>query len=265
MLAAITVVLVVAVSMLITRVATVALTLTGLSREVARFQARSALSGAGYTTSESESIVNHPVRRRIIMTLMLVGSAGIVTVVATTAVGFAGIDNTLQLTTATGTLVVGLGLLLWAARSEAVNRALQPLIRRLLQRYTDLDVRDYAGLLRVAGDYTIWELAVAPTDWLADRELGDLRLNDEGVMVLGIQRGDGSGYVGTPSGSTCIRPDDTLILYGHADRIAELDDRRAGFAGEQAHHQAVTEQRQTAEAETDTGATPGDPRAEPAE
>ena len=244
MLAALTVVLVVAFSILITRVATVALTLTGLSREVARFQARSALSGAGFTTAESESMVNHPVRRRIVMMLMLMGSAGIVTVVATTAVGFAGIDGTFELTTTAGTLVVGLGLLWWAASSQAVDRALQPVIRRLLRRYTDIDVRDYAGLLRVAGDYTIWELAVDTHDWLADRELGELRLNDEGVMVLGIQRGDGSGYDGTPAGGTSIRAGDTLILYGHADRIVELDERRAGFVGEQAHQQAVTAQQQ---------------------
>lgn len=244
MLAAVTVVLVVAFSVLITRVATVALTLTGLSRETARFQARSALSGAGFTTSESEAVVNHPVRRRIIMGLMLTGSAGIVTVVATAAIGFAGIKSNVELTTTTLTLVVGLGLLWWASNSKAVDRALQPLIHRLLRRYTDIDVRDYAGLLRVAGDYTIWELAVAPEDWLAGRELGELRLNDEGVMVLGIQRADGSGYDGTPQGNTTIHAGDTLILYGHADRIAELDERRAGTPGEQAHHQAVTEQRQ---------------------
>ena len=59
--------LVVAISLLVTRVATVMLTATGLSREVARFQARSAFTGAGYTTTESESVVNHPVRRRIVM------------------------------------------------------------------------------------------------------------------------------------------------------------------------------------------------------
>lgn len=39
-------------SLLVTRIATVALTHTGLSREVARFQARSAFSGVGFTTSE---------------------------------------------------------------------------------------------------------------------------------------------------------------------------------------------------------------------
>ncbi len=75
-------------SMLITRVAALALMFTGLSREAAKFQARSAFTGVGYTTHESEGIVNHPVRRRIIMLLMLVGNIGVATVVATMMVSF---------------------------------------------------------------------------------------------------------------------------------------------------------------------------------
>lgn len=255
MFAAMTVVLVVAVSVLITRVATIALTLTGLSRETARFQARSALSGAGYTTSESEDIVNHPVRRRIIMMLMLTGSAGIVTVVATMAVSFAGVTSGLQLTAQTLTLVVGLGLLWWAASSKAVDRALQPLIHRALRRYADIDTRDYARLLHVAGEYTIWELKVDPEDWLAGRELGELRLNDEGVLVLGIQRAGGAGFDGNPQGHTTVHAGDVMIIYGHADRLADLDERRAGTTGEQAHQQAVTEQ-QLAERTGSDGTAP---------
>lgn len=71
MVAIATVLVVILVSLLITRVATVALTLTALSREAARFQARSALSGTGFTTSKAESVVNHPVRRRIVAMLMI--------------------------------------------------------------------------------------------------------------------------------------------------------------------------------------------------
>lgn len=74
----ITLLVVLSVSLLVTRVATVALTFTGLSREHAKFQARSAWTGCGYTTSEAEDIVNHPVRRRIIMMLMFAGNAGVV-------------------------------------------------------------------------------------------------------------------------------------------------------------------------------------------
>ena len=52
-------------SLLVTRIASVALVLTGLSQEASRFQARSALACVGYTTHEAELIVNHPVRQLV--------------------------------------------------------------------------------------------------------------------------------------------------------------------------------------------------------
>jgi hypothetical protein len=68
-------------SLIITRLATIALKLTGLSPEVARFQGRSAFTGTGFTTTEAEKVVNHPVRRKIIMWLMIVRSAGLITII----------------------------------------------------------------------------------------------------------------------------------------------------------------------------------------
>lgn len=85
--------LVVSISILITRVATVALTHTGLSREAARFQARSAFTGVGFTTQESEKVVNHPVRRRVVLGLMLVGNAGIVTAVSSLILTFTRLEG----------------------------------------------------------------------------------------------------------------------------------------------------------------------------
>lgn len=64
MLSIVSLLLILTLSILITRIATVALTHTGLSREAARFQARSAFTDVGFTTSESEKVVNHPERRR---------------------------------------------------------------------------------------------------------------------------------------------------------------------------------------------------------
>lgn len=61
----------VATSLAVIHVATLVLVATGLSRTVARFQAPSALSGAGFTTSESEQVVGHPLRRRVIIMLGL--------------------------------------------------------------------------------------------------------------------------------------------------------------------------------------------------
>ena len=76
--------------MLITRIATVALTYTGMYRESARFQARSTFTGTGFTTSESEKIATHPVRRRIMLLLMLFGNAGVATVLTSLIVTFVG-------------------------------------------------------------------------------------------------------------------------------------------------------------------------------
>lgn len=86
--------LVIVVSLIVVRVATVALVLTGLSQPLARFQARSAFTGAGFTTTESEQVVRHPVRRKVIMTLMLLGNAGIVTAVSSLLLSLVGTGET---------------------------------------------------------------------------------------------------------------------------------------------------------------------------
>jgi hypothetical protein len=156
MLALLSLLSVLVISILVVRVATVALTLTGLSHELARFQARLALTGSGFTTSESESVVSHPVRRRIIMTLMLLGNAGIVTVVSSLILSFINREPAQGLTAALWfrvfVLIGGLVLLWWAAHSQWVDRWMSRVIMRALKRWTNLEIRDYAGLLRLASD-----------------------------------------------------------------------------------------------------------------
>lgn len=216
---------VIVMSLLISRVATVALVLTGLSREVARFQARSALSGVGFTTSEAESVVNHPVRRRLVMSLMLIGGAGTLTVLATLVLSFANADSS-QRAARVAVLAAGLCGIWLLARSAWVERRLSKLIARALERWTDLAARDYAALLHLSGEYAVAEVAVGPDHDVAGRTLGELRLRDEGVIVLGITRADGT-YLGAPRFDSDIRPYDALLVYGRAAQIAELDGRRA--------------------------------------
>lgn len=241
MVALASVLLVALVSLLITRVATMALTLTGLSQEIARFQARSALSGVGFTTSEAESVVTHPVRRRIVLVLMLAGSAGIVTVMATLLLSFVNADRD-QAFLRLAVLAGGLAAILVISKSPAVDRCLSRVIARGLTRWTDLDTRDYERLLHLADDFAVAELLINPEDWVAGRTLGELNLRDEGVAVLGVQHPDGS-YIGSPVWATRIDPHDTLVVYGPTARLAELDQRPKGSRGDDAHHRAVTEQR----------------------
>jgi hypothetical protein len=160
MIAAITLFLVVALSALITKIATIALIHTGLSTQSARFQARSAYTGAGFTTSESEKIMRHPDRRKIVFNLMLIGNAGIVTVMSSLILTFV-LPNTLTSKLYGLVIVVlGLGLIWWAIKSEWVDRVLSKIINRMLKKYTDLDILDYAAVLHLKDDFKISERKV---------------------------------------------------------------------------------------------------------
>jgi uncharacterized protein with PhoU and TrkA domain len=118
----------------------------------------------------------------------------------------------------------------------------------LLKRWSSLDVRDYARVLHLAGDYGIIEMEVEPQDWLAHKSLAELDLSHEGVLVLGVQRS--SKYIGAPKGHTRILPNDTLILYGRSPVLADLDLRRDNREGDQAHQHRKEEQERVVHEET---------------
>lgn len=230
-----------AISVLITRVAAVALAFTGLSRQTARFQARSAFTGVGFTTSESERVVNHPVRRRILMFLMLVGNAGIVTVVAATILTFIDERQSGSPVLRIVLLAAGIAALWAAATSKWLDRRIENLVRHLLQKYTKLDVRDYAGLMHLGGEYQITELTVEPESWLADHTLAELALRSEGVIVLGVETRGGE-YLGVPRGTTRIQPGDTLLAYGRSGSFERLSARRRDARGSADRVESVAEQ-----------------------
>ncbi|HVL57066.1 MAG TPA: TrkA C-terminal domain-containing protein, partial [Burkholderiaceae bacterium] len=213
MIAIATLLAVLFLSLIVVRVAAEALVLTGISRESASFQARSAWTGTGFTTSESEQIVNHPVRRRIVSALMFARSAGLVTAATTLMLSFVTVEDRTDGWLRVAILVGGLAALWLVARSHWIGVWMSRVIAWTLKRYTDLDTRDYVGLLHLAGEYAVMELKVQPGSWIAGHTLGELRLPDEGVLVLGISHANGT-YVGAPRGDEVAEPGDVLLLYG---------------------------------------------------
>ena len=145
MVAVVSLLLVVALSLLVVRIGAIALMMTGLSEDVAQFQALSAFSGAGFTANEAESVVGSPPRRRIVTLLIRLGSAGIVTAISALMLSFIGAGEAAPVRLLV--LVLGGLALIALARSRALNRLLTPLIERALARYTTLEIRDYAALL----------------------------------------------------------------------------------------------------------------------
>ena len=120
------------------------------------------------------------------------------------------------------------------------------MIARFL-RSRGLEARDYARLLDLSRGYGVAELQTQEGDWVGNRPLRQLRLHDEGVLVLGIRRG--RCYIGVPGPETWIFAGDVLVLYGRSERVSELDDRRGRPAGDAEHKESRADQDRVSRAE----------------
>lgn len=233
-------------SLIITRTAAVMLELTGMSRDSARFQARAAYCGVGYASRESDGIVEHPLRRRIISFLMLLGNAGTATVVATMIISFTKSSGGATLLMKLAAVGAGLVALFVFSKSKFVDRQLTYFVQWSLKTFTQLDLSDYVALLNLSEGFSILEVEIKEGDWLCGRNLMNLALTKEGVLVLGVHKKDGQ-YVGTPTGTTQVDIGDRMTVYGRRAHLEELNSRKHGTDGVVAHLAAVSERVQESE------------------
>ena len=209
--------LVILISALIVKVGAISLRMTGIDRETAGFQALSAFSGTGFTTSEAENIVNHPSRRRVVKALMILGNAGIITALAMLFLSMQG-------STMTNVLakfgVIGLVLLLLLAfpLSRGLDNLLENFIMKRLSKSTHFSMGAFSQIMRFAKGYGIAELVVSKSDWLAGKTLAESGLSSSDVLVLAIRRGH--GMIPTPKAGEMIRADDKLVCFGPLNNIA---------------------------------------------
>lgn len=207
---------------LILRVGTAALIVSGVSRDVAAFQVRSAFFGVGFTTNEAEMIVNHPFRRKLIQVLMLFGSIGITGLIGSAVVTLARTEGNVLLPIAV--LVGGLALL-WALTTwRPVDRLLLRFFERLLRRWTDLETHDYAALLRLSGDYEIRQFTIHDGGLLEGRSLRELVPRADRVVLLSVERRDGT-YLGAPTLETTLQGGDILTVYGKTETLRTMASR----------------------------------------
>ena len=93
--AALSIVILFTVTTTIVRIAGLALEHSGIPRHVVRLQAVSAQTGAGFTTSESELLLQTLERRHVLVTLMITGSIGLGSLIATMVVGAFGVSTSM--------------------------------------------------------------------------------------------------------------------------------------------------------------------------
>jgi len=187
MAAALTLAILMMVSLVVVRVASVALRLTGLPNEVARFQSLSALTGTGFTTHEAEMIVNYPIRRKILSGLMVFGNLGIVSVSGTFIIAFVGIEqDQASIVLQSGMIVAAIIFTLFIATNQTIDRALCGFIGWLLNKMTSLGQRHYDLKLQIDEDVFVAEHLVG-NDLI--NSLKALPIIGEELMLLGARTG----------------------------------------------------------------------------
>jgi len=222
MVALFSLLIIIVMSIIVIRIGAIALELTGLSHEIASFQSQSAFSGTGFTTSESEVVVTHPVRRRIVRILILFGSAGVTTSIATLVLAFVGQTGKAMLIRGE-ILLGGLFIILLFAKSKYIYNVMRKIISKALKKWTKARIFDYEQLLGLGEGYTISRIAIRHDSPLSNKKLSEIRLDREGALILSIYRkiGGKEKFIGAPTGDTKIESGDVLICYSRQD-VSEI-------------------------------------------
>ncbi|MBL7083361.1 MAG: TrkA C-terminal domain-containing protein [Candidatus Aminicenantes bacterium] len=210
------------ISFLFVRAATIALMMTGLDKNKARFQALSAFTGTGFTTKEAESVVNHPQRRKIMRWLMIMGNAGIVTVIITATSSLATSQGYL-LPLNILILIVGILLIYKLAKYRGFTRKWEHFIEKKLIKSPVFEESATEDLLHFLEGYGVVKKIILEESPLQGKSLVESKLNEKGILVLGIERD--KKWIPTPKAAEIIKSGDNLVIYGPLEVLkSKLED-----------------------------------------
>lgn len=173
--------------------------MTGLSQSVAEFQAISCFFGVGFTTSEAEMIVSHPMRRRIASHLIVIGNIGLTSAVGAFILTFSydqpdflsklmRSEEPVSFLMRLAVVLIGVGVIAIFFPLGIVKRVIDWIIQVSLERTGAIRVVDYETVLRSNAGFSEMQVELDPSSECFGRALGGAKLGSQGVLVLSILR-----------------------------------------------------------------------------
>ncbi|OGW75799.1 MAG: hypothetical protein A2Z72_05295 [Omnitrophica bacterium RBG_13_46_9] len=201
------------------KIATVALKMTGLDEKRAYFQALSAFTGTGFTTKDSELVLQDDIRRKIIIFLMILGNAGLVTVITTLVISF-GTGKLMPLLSNAGIVLVLIFILFKILTHKGVTKFLNDRIESRLEKRPTFQKRPIEQILHIAHNYGIAEVSITKGCQDLGKTLSESSFRENDILVLAIEREN--DVIPTPKATDRILMDDTLICYGKLPNIEKI-------------------------------------------
>ena len=214
---------------IISTVFTVLFRLTGLPEETSRFQVVSLLTGSGFTTTESEEIMQDPARRQLARKTMLFGYVFNVTVISSIinlVFSFKLSEIEEKLWTAPLPLLI-IAAMLFCRKDQRVRL------------WLDARVQALAGLLlaKTPGNHMLITdsfgksvmaqvhlMAVPPS--LCNLPLKDIHLRDEGVSIVLVRRHGEEPFQAV--GDTLLMDGDRIVVFGTLEAIKKVFELESG-------------------------------------
>ena len=209
-----------AIIWLIVEIVSILFKSTGMDLYKARFQTISILTHTGFTTRESELVVQHPLRRKIASFLMVVSYLAQITLISVLLnILISDVDALLSI----GVVVsVALVFFILLTRTKFLSSRIDRFIEKIIEKRILHSTRKnpMSRVMKTGAEYGIYEIVVDEGGGLDGIALKDAGLKKDFIQVLKIEKGNES--INFPGPEQIMNMGDKLIVYGQIKSIREL-------------------------------------------
>ena len=226
-------IVVVIASFIIVRIGAIAFQLTGLEWTLAKFQALSCFSGTGFTTSESELVTGHPQRRRIATVLMVLGNAGLVTMIASIANALNpqqtlwaklsesilpfDVPHSLIPWLNLSLIIIALYIMYKLSLNKKLIKKLTNFLRIKIIKREMIERVSFEELMLTTGGYGVAKISVCADSPVLNKTLSESAIRSQDITVLAITR-KGKTTANPPANTQLLLNDD-LLCFGKLENI----------------------------------------------
>jgi hypothetical protein len=223
-------IIVIIVSFIVVRIGAIAFQLTGLEWSLAKFQALSCFTSTGFTTREAELVTGDPRRRRIASVLIVLGHAGLVTMIATFAntIGPRATKLSIPFVPASVPpeyrpwinlviIVAAIYIIYRVFTNTKIARKLTDSLRKRIIKKDIIRSVSREELALATGGYGVSKIQVSETNPIVGKVLSESGLRKDDITVLAIIRNDTT--IPNPAANREILSGDELICFGKLDII----------------------------------------------
>jgi len=199
--------------LLVIEIAVFLFNLTGLEKQVSRYQVISMLTGTGFTTDESRLIIDHPVRRKISAFLILFGAFSLAVMISAFSNMLADDLRLTELMVINSLLMI----ILLIGKIPMLRKKLKKKFRYEMHKNLDISELPIKEGLYLQKSDVVTEVEIQEKSELKDKRVQELFEEEEDITLLFIKRGEIN--IRNTIYKEKVKAGDCLILYGNKEEI----------------------------------------------